>query len=94
MLVTQNRETQSKVKVSRFHLPRVENWKHLPSRNKSQARDLKGDTGSERGREKQQELMGYREAPRWGEMAAAANVTLRAGSCPENESLTKGRSSL
>lgn len=46
--------------------------------------DLKGDTDFERGREKQQELMGYREDPRWGEMVAATNVTLRAGSCPEN----------
>lgn len=75
--------------VSHLPLPRVENWKHLPSRNKSQVGDLKGDTGFERGREKQQELMGYREDPRWGEMVAAEgsvtpDVTLRVGSCLGN----------
>jgi len=50
--------------VSHLHLPCAENWKHLPGRNKSRVSDLKGDTGLERGREKPQELMCYREDPR------------------------------
>lgn len=50
--------------LSHLHLQCAENWKHPPGRNKSLVSDLKGDTGFELGREKEQELMLYREDPR------------------------------
>lgn len=64
--------------VSHLHLQCAENWwKHPPGRNKSLVSDLKGDTGFELGREKQQEMMLYREDP--GGIVATVNATWRTG---------------